>query len=82
MDFKFILIHPSLLFALLSILIICGFQEKLFDMFIPRCVATGTALRVSSCILYEISMGSFDLVMSYFTFRGFEGHLPGLFPVG
>ena len=32
-------------------------------MSIPRCVATGTALSVSSCILLELFMGDFDLVI-------------------
>ena len=31
-------------------------------MSMPRCVATGTALSVSSCIPYGLSMGNFDLV--------------------
>ena len=62
-DFKFLLMNPSLLFALLTILVMCGFQERLFDMFMPRCVATGTALSVSSCIVYGLSIGDFDLVM-------------------
>ena len=55
--------NPSLLFALLTILLTCGFQERLFDMYMPRCVATGTALSVSSCIVYGLSMGDFDLMM-------------------
>ena len=42
---------------------VCGFQERLFDMSMPMCVATGTALSVSSCIVYGLSMGDFDLVM-------------------
>ena len=50
---KFLLMNQSLLFALLTILLMCGFQERLFD----RCVATGTALCVSSYILFELSMG-------------------------
>ena len=42
-------------------------------MSIPRCVAAGTALSVSSCInLYELSMGDFDLVMCI------TSHLEGL----
>ena len=41
-------------------------------MSMPRCVATGTALCVSSCILYELSMGDFDLVMCI------TSHLEGL----
>ena len=64
-DFKFLLMNPSLLFALLTILLMCGFQERLFDMFMPRCVATGTALSVSLCIMYGLSMGDLDLVISH-----------------
>ena len=70
--FKFPLMNPSLLFALLTILLMCGFQERLFDMSMLRCVATGTALSVSSCMLYELSMGDFDLVMCI------TSHLEGL----
>ena len=44
--FKFRLMNPRLLFALLTILLMCGFQERLFDMSMPRCVAAGTALSV------------------------------------
>ena len=33
--FKFLLMNPSLLFALLTILLMCGFQERLFDMSMP-----------------------------------------------
>ncbi|KAK2193093.1 hypothetical protein NP493_17g06026 [Ridgeia piscesae] len=50
----------------------CGFQERLFDMSMPRCVATGTALSVSLCIMYGLSMGDFDLVMCIIS------HLEGL----
>ena len=71
-DFKFLLMNPSLLFALLTILLMCGFQERLFDMSMPRCVATGTALSVSLCIMYGLSMGDFDLVMCIIS------HLEGL----
>jgi len=67
MDFKFHLMNPSLLFALLTILLKCGFQE----MSMPRCVATGTALSVSLCI-HELSMSDFDLVMCIIS------HLEGL----
>ena len=70
--FKFLLMNPSLLFALLTILLMCGFQERLFDMSMPRCVATGTALSVSLCIMYGLSMGDFDLVMCIIS------HLEGL----
>ena len=49
--FKFLLMNPSLLFALLTIFLMCGFQERSFDMSMPRCVASGTALSVSSCIV-------------------------------
>ena len=49
MDFEFILLNPSLLFALLTILLML--METLFDMSMPRCVAIGTALSVLSCIL-------------------------------
>ena len=45
-DFKFLLMNPSLLFALLTVLLMCGFQERLFEMSMPRCMATGTALIV------------------------------------
>ena len=62
-DFKFLLMNPSLLLALLTILLMCGFQERLFDMSMPKCVAIGTAPSVSSCIVYGLSMGDFDLVM-------------------
>ena len=79
---KFLLMNPSLLFALLTILLMCGFQERLFDMSMPRCVATGTALSVLLCIVYGLSMGDFDLVdVHYFTFGGVESHLPRLCPV-
>ena len=73
--------NSSLLFALLTILLMCGFQERLFDM--ARCVSTGTALSISSCIVYGLSMGDFDLVMyvHYFTFGGVESHFPKLFLV-
>ena len=37
-----------------------------------RCVATGTALCVSSYILFELSMGNFDLVIC------FTSHFEGL----
>ena len=62
-DFRFLLMNPSLLFALLTILLMCGFQERLFEISMPRGVATGTALSVSLCIMYGLSMGDFDLVM-------------------
>ena len=62
-DFKFLLMTPSLLFALLTILLMCGFQERLFDISTLRCVATRTALSVLSCILLELFMGDFDLVI-------------------
>ena len=49
--------NPSLLFGLsLTILLMCGFHERLFDMSMPRCVATGNALSVSSCIMYGLPM--------------------------
>ena len=70
MNFKFLLMNPSLLFALLTVLLMCGFQET-FDMCMPRCVATGTALSVT-CILYELSRGNFYLVMCI------TSHLEGL----
>ena len=41
-------------------------------MSMPRCVATGTALSVSLCIVYGLSMGDFDLVMCIIS------HLEGL----
>ena len=49
----FLLMNPSLPFALLTISLMCGFQERLLDMTISRCVATGTVPSVSSCILYR-----------------------------
>ena len=55
-DFRFLLINPSLLFALFTILLMCGFQERLFDISMPRWVATGTALSGSSCIVYGLCM--------------------------
>ena len=64
--------NPSLLFALFTILLMCGFQERLFAMSIPRCVATSTALSVSSCIVYGLCMGDFDRVMCIIS------HLEGL----
>ena len=60
--------NPCLLFALLNSL----FQERLFDMSMPRCVATCTALSVSSSIVYGLSMGDFDKVMCIIS------HLEGL----
>ena len=71
-DFKFILMDPSLLFALLTILLMCGFQERLFDISTSMRVATGTALSVSLCIVYGLSMGDFDPVMCIIS------HLEGL----
>ena len=62
-DFRFLLLDPSLLFALFTIFLMSGFQERLFDMSMPRCVATGTALSDSSCIVYGLSMGDLDMVM-------------------
>ena len=41
MDFKSLLMNPSLLFALLTILLMCGFHERLFDVSIPGCVHPG-----------------------------------------
>ena len=41
-------------------------------MSMPMCVATGTSLSVSSCIVYELSMGDFELVMCI------TSHLEGL----
>ena len=41
-------------------------------MSMPRCVAIGTALSVSLCIVYGLSMGDFDLVMCIIS------HLEGL----
>ena len=41
-------------------------------MSMPSRVATGTALSVSSCIVYGLSMGDFDLVMCIIS------HLEGL----
>ena len=71
-DFRFLLINPSLLFALFTILLMCGFQERLFDISMPRWVATGTALSGSSCIVYGLCMGDLDLVMCIIS------HLDGL----
>ena len=46
-DFKFLLMSKlSLLFALFTILLMCGFQERLFAMSMPRYVATGITLRL------------------------------------
>ena len=65
MDFNFHLVNPILLFALLIILLVCGFQESLFDMSVPRCIATGgDCPECSSCIVYDLSMGNyFNLVI-------------------
>ena len=41
-------------------------------MSMPRCVATGTALSGSSCIVHGLSMGDLDLVMCIIS------HLEGL----
>ena len=71
-DFRFLLINPSLLFALFTILSMCGFQERLLDMSMPRCVATGIVLSGSSCIVYGLSTGDLDLVMCNIS------HLEGL----
>ena len=71
-DFRFLLINPSLLFALFTILLMCGFQERLLDISMPRWVATGTALSGSSCIVYGWCMGYLDLVMCIIS------HLDGL----
>ena len=62
-DFRFLLINPSLLFALFTIWLMCGFQERLFAISMPRWVATGTALSGSSCIVYGLCMGDLDLMM-------------------
>ena len=58
-----------MLFALLTILLMCGFQKKLVSM--PRCVASGTALSGLSCI-HELSMSGVDVVMCI------TSHLEGL----
>ena len=50
-------------------------------MYMPRCVATGTALSVSSCIVYGLSMCDSDFDVHYFTFGEVESDLPRLFPV-
>ena len=65
-DFKFLLMNPSLLFALLTILLMCGFQERLFDMSMPRCVVTGIALSVSSYIVYGLSIGATYIIAQSF----------------
>ena len=70
-DVKFLLMNPSLLFALLTILLMCGFQERLFDVSMPRCVVTCNALSVSLCIVYGLSMGDFDLVI-FHIWRGWK----------
>jgi len=75
-DFKFPLMNPSLLIALFTIVLMCGFQEGLFAMSKSRCVATSTALSVSSCIAYGLSMGDFDLVMCIIS------HMDGLRVIG
>ena len=49
-DFRFLLINPSLLFVLFTILLMCGFQERLFDISMPRWVATGTVVRHVLCM--------------------------------
>ena len=69
---RFLLINPSLLFALFTISLMCGFQERLLDIYMPRWVATGTALSGSSCIMYGLCMGDLDLVMCIIS------HLDGL----
>ena len=51
-DFQFLLMNPSLLVALLIILLMCVFQERLFDMSMPRCLATGTVFRYVLCMGY------------------------------
>ena len=71
-DIRFLLINPSLLFALFTILLMCGFQERLLDVSMPRCVATGIALSGSSCIVDGLSMGDLDLMMCIIS------HLEGL----
>ena len=71
-DFKFVLMNPSLLFASFTILLMYGFQERLFAMSRPRYVAADTALSVSSCIVYGLCMGDFDRVMCIIS------HLEGL----
>ena len=43
----------------------CGFQERLFDMSMPRCVATGTAMSVSLCIVYGLSMGHSNVLSEF-----------------
>ena len=50
----------------------CGFRERLFDISMPRWVATSTALSGSSCIVYGLYMGDLDLVMCIIS------HLDGL----
>ena len=81
-DFKFILMDPSLLFALLTILLMCGFQEMLFDSSTSMCVATGTALSVSLCYCVWVINGCFRSGdVHNFTFGGVESHLPRLCPV-
>ena len=69
--FKFLLMNPSLLFALLTILFMCGFQKRLLDKSICREVLL-LVRSVSSCIVYGLSMGGFDLVMCI------TSHLEGL----
>ena len=61
-----------MLFALFTILLMCGFQERLLDIAMLRWVATGIALSGSSCIVYELCMGDLDLVMCILS------HLDGL----
>ena len=70
--FRIRLINPSLVFDLFTILLMCGFQERLLDISMPRWVATGTALSGSSCIVYGLSMCDLDLVMCIIS------HLEGL----
>ena len=71
-DFRFLLINPSLLFVLFTILLMCAFHGRLLDISIPRRVATGSALNGSSCIVYGLSMCDLDLVMCIIS------HLEGL----
>ena len=56
-NFTFLLINSNLLYALLTIVMMC----RLFEISISRRIATGTVFIV--CILQELSMGNVDLVM-------------------
>ena len=41
-DFIFLFDESKLGVCFIDYLVVCGFQERLFDMSMPRCVATST----------------------------------------